>query len=172
MAILKYFKTDKRHSDLLLPDPCGPLNQQLCVTAIEEANKEVTEVLCDTSKRKTYLKVSPAQKAIIARYAANHRIVNTNRQFSKDFPGGSLKESTICGRKKDYLKKLYAWKKGGKDMMIEKLLEKKTGRPLLLGESLDKEVQAYIQDTHKFGGLVNARIAIACATRILQKKKQ
>ena len=138
MALLKYCKIDKCHSDLPLPDPCGPLNQQLSVTAIEEANKEVTEVLCDTSKHQTYLKVSPEQQAIIARYAANHRIVNAIRQFSKDFPGGSLKESTICGWK-DYLIKLYAWKKGGKDMTIEKLPEKKTGRPLLLGESLNKK---------------------------------
>ena len=121
MAILKYFKIDKRHSGLPLPDPCGPLNQQLSVTAIEEANKEVTEVLCDTSKRQTYLKVSPAQKAISARYAANHGIVNAIRQFLKDFPWGSLKQSTISGWKKDYLKKLYARKKGDKDMKIEKL---------------------------------------------------
>ena len=44
MALLKYFKT-KKH-DLLLPNPSGSLNQQLSSTAIEEANKEVTAVLC------------------------------------------------------------------------------------------------------------------------------
>ena len=43
-------------------------------------------------------------------------------------------------------------------MMIEKLPYKKTGHPLLLGRSLDKEVQAYIQETSKVGGVV--RIAI------------
>ena len=37
--------------------------------------------------------------------------------------------------------------KGGKDMMIKKLLQKKTACPLLLGESLGKEVQAYTQET-------------------------
>ena len=68
MALLKYFKIDKRHSGLPLPDPCNSLNQQLSVTAIEEANKEVTEVLCDTSKHQTCVKVLPKQKAIIARY--------------------------------------------------------------------------------------------------------
>ena len=36
--------------------------------------------------------------------------------------------------------------KGGEDM-IEKLPQKKTACPLLLGESLDKEVQAYTQET-------------------------
>ena len=44
------------------------------------------------------------KKPIIVRYAANHRIVNVIRQFLEDFSGSSLKESTICGWKKDYLK--------------------------------------------------------------------
>ena len=35
--------------------------------------------------------------------------------------------------------------KGGKDMMIEKLPQKKITCPLLLGKSLDKEVQTYTQ---------------------------
>ena len=87
----------KCHSGLPLPDPCGLLNPQLSSTAIEEANKEVTEALCDPNKRQAYLKVSSEQKAIIARYAVNHGIVNAIRQFSKDFPGNSLKESTIRG---------------------------------------------------------------------------
>ena len=37
--------------------------------------------------------------------------------------------------------------KDGKDMMIDKLPQKKTACPLLLAESLDKEVHAYIQET-------------------------
>ena len=139
--------------------------------AIEEANKEVTAVLCaDPAKRQPYLKISPEQKAIIARYAANHGIVNAIRQFSKDFPESSLKESTIRGWKKAYLKELSSRKRAGKDMTIEKLPEKKTGRPLMLGETLDKEVQAYIQETRKVGGVVNTRIAIACATGILRRR--
>ena len=88
-----------------------PLNQELSSTAIEEANKEVTEALCDPNKHQAYLKVSAEQKVIIARYAANHGIVNAIRQFSKDSPGNSLKESTIRGWKKVYLKELSAWKK-------------------------------------------------------------
>ena len=38
----------------------------------------------------------------------------------------------------------------------------------MLGDTLDKEVQADIQETRKVGGVVNARIAIACATVILR----
>ena len=87
-------------------------------SAIEEANKEVTAVLGDLAKRHPYLKILPEQKAIIARYAVNHGIVNAVRQFLKDFPENSLKESTIRGWKKTYLKELSLRKKAGKDMTV------------------------------------------------------
>ena len=102
MVLLKYFKIEK--CGPLLPDHSGSLNQHLSSSAIEEANKEVTAVLGDPAKRHPYLKIFPEQKAIIARYAVNHGIVNVVRQFSKDFPENSLKESTIRGWKKTYLK--------------------------------------------------------------------
>ena len=82
MVLLKYFKIEK--GDPLLPEPSGSLNQHLSSSAIAEANKEVTAALDDPAKRHPYLKISPEQKAIIARYAVNHGIVNAVRQFSKD----------------------------------------------------------------------------------------
>ena len=106
MALLKYFKIKKRGP--LLPDPSGSLNQHLSSSGIQEANKEVTTDLGNPAKRHVhpYLKISPEQKAIIARYTVNHGIFNAVRQFSKDFPENSVKESTICGWKKTYLKEL------------------------------------------------------------------
>ena len=82
MVLLKYFKVEKRGPPL--PDPSGLLNQRLSSPAIEKANKEVTAVLCDPGKRHPYLKISPEQKVIIARYAANHGIVKAVRQFSRE----------------------------------------------------------------------------------------
>ena len=82
MALLKYFKIEKRGPPL--PDSSGSLNQHLNSSAIAEANKEVTAVLGDPAKRHPYLKIFPEQKAIITRYAVNHRIVNAVKQFSKD----------------------------------------------------------------------------------------
>ena len=81
-SLLKYFNIEKRGSPL--PDPSGSLNQHLNSSAIAEANKEVTAVLGDPAKRHPYLKIFPEQKAIIARYAVNHGIVNAVKQFSKD----------------------------------------------------------------------------------------
>ena len=49
-------------------------------------------------KRAPYLKVTPQQKATVAKYAAEHGIVNAICHFKKDFP--KLKESTIRGWKK------------------------------------------------------------------------
>ena len=96
MALLKYFKIEKR--GLPLPNPSGSLNQQLSSTAIEEANKEVTAVLCaDPAKRQPYLKISPEQKAI--QYCKIAMLLITGLlmilEFSEDFPENSLKESTI-----------------------------------------------------------------------------
>ena len=90
MALLNYVKVEKHGPPL--PNPSGSLNQQLSSSAIEEANKEVTAVLCDPGKRHPYLKISPEQKAIIARYAANNGIVKAVRQFLKDFPENSLRK--------------------------------------------------------------------------------
>ena len=55
-TLLKYFKIEKH--GLPLPNPSGSLNQQLSSSAIEEANKEVTAVLCDHGKRHPYKRLN------------------------------------------------------------------------------------------------------------------
>ena len=110
MALLKYFKVEKRGPPL--PNPSGSLNQQLSSSAIEEDNKEVTAILRDPGKRHPYLKISPEQKAIIARYAANHGIIKAIRQFSKDFPENSLKETTDTWMEEDLLERTFFTEKG------------------------------------------------------------
>jgi len=55
MALLKYFKIEKCSPPL--PDPSGPLNQELHSTAIEEANKEVMAALCNSTKLQPYIKI-------------------------------------------------------------------------------------------------------------------
>ena len=55
MVLLKYFKVEK--CGLPLPDPSGPLNQELHSTAIEETNKEVMATLCNSTKLQPYIKI-------------------------------------------------------------------------------------------------------------------
>ena len=58
--------------------------------------------------------------------------------------------------------------KEGEDAVVEKLVEKKQGRPFLLGEELDKQVQAYLSDFRKGAMVVNTTIAIGCAQGLVK----
>jgi len=78
MALLEYFQK-KDVYNALLPDPCGPVGKEIGKKHSEEANKEVTPVLvggssCSLScqKHKLYIKLTPEQKAIVAKYATEH----------------------------------------------------------------------------------------------------
>ena len=108
MALYKYFKPCKKDAcDIRLPDPSGSLSNKLDSGLIEEANKEVSQLVMSTGgKRSPYLKITPQQKATIAKYTAEHGIVNAVRCFKKDFPDDLLKESTIRVWKKTYLLEL------------------------------------------------------------------
>ena len=46
---------------------------------------------------------------------------------------------------------------------------KKCGRPLLLSESIDKQVQAYVKNSQEQGCIVNSTLVIAAARGILKK---
>jgi len=50
------------------------------------------------------------------------------------------------------------------------LPQKKIGCPLILGEDLDKQVQAYLLELSKVGGVVNKAIVIASARGIVRKR--
>ena len=53
---------------------------------------------------------------------------------------------------------------------MDQLPQGKIGRPLLLGETLDQQVQAYLHMLRDSGGVINTSIAIAAATGIIRKK--
>ena len=67
-----------------------------------------------------------------------------------------------------YLQEIAARKRAGEDMTVKELANKKTGRPLLLGEDLDKQVQAYLVALWENGAVVNTAIAIACAKGVVK----
>ena len=56
--------------------------------------------------------------------------------------------------------------KSGNPMQIDELEEKKRGRP---SEDVTSDVKRYITTRRDAGGVVNTRIVIAAATRILQR---
>ena len=172
MALLKYLKPKKKPGEELLPDPEGSLSEHLSSEAIREANKEVKLVLSkESSKRSPYLRATGKQKAIVAKYAAENGIVKSIRHFQKNYPDDILKESTVHGWKNAYLRELQNQKcSGDDDVAITELPLKKTGRPLLLDEQTDREVQMYLLALHEAGGGVNCAIARASATGIIRRK--
>ena len=169
MALFKYFKRERRHD--CLPDPHGPLNKQVPSSSIEEANKEVDICYKATNvekKRSPYNFATPEQKAKIGKYAAENGTTNAIRHFSKELP--NLKESTIRGWRSAYVLELKHRTKGDEDLRVDRLPQGKIGRPLMLGETLDQQVQAYLGMLRGSGGVVNTSIAIAAATGIVRKR--
>ena len=51
--------------------------------------------------------------------------------------------------------------------MVQELIPKKRGRPLTLGEELDKQVREYLLETRRCGGIVNTAVTIATGTGIV-----
>ena len=171
MALLKYFKrkgsldcNDRdRGKDFPLPDPEGPLSSGIARDAIREANKEILE----RRTRSPYLKATSEQKLIVGKYASENGVVSAIRRYQKDFDG-SLKESTVRGWRDTYTLELKARKRAGKDIDIKTLPAKKVGRPPLLDEEIDKEVQKYLLMLREAGGAVNGAIARSAAAGIIR----
>ena len=93
--------------------------------------------------------------------------MNSIRCFQKDFAPDALKESMVCGWRDEYLHQLRDGKRKGEDLEVSELPLKKIGRPLLLGEDIDKQVQAYLMKLCEVGGVVNSAIAGASARGII-----
>ena len=64
-----------------LPDPEGRLSSEIASNAVREVNKEEAKLLPVEKKttRSPYLRATPGQKAIVAKYASENGIVNTIR---------------------------------------------------------------------------------------------
>ena len=81
-----------------------------------------------------------------------------------------LKESTIRTWKTKYLAEVNLKKQSGElDVSVTSLCTKKRGRPLMLGEKLDKEVQYYLKAVREGGGVITTAITMASATAIVRR---
>ena len=70
--------------------------------------------------------------------------------------------------KTKYLQQVAARRRANEDTSVKELVNKKTGRPLMLGEDLDKQVQAYLKELRENGAVVNTAITIACARGVVK----
>lgn len=168
MALLKYFSL-KRST---LPNPNGPLSKVLPSEGIKSANTVVEEVLKEnnsqnkaggTGSRGTYEHFTADEKAKIAKKAAENGVAATVRYYSDCFHGRSLKDSSVRTWRDKYLEELKRKRKAGEEVSVEELPEKKRGRPSLLKNELDKQVQSYLLQLRENGAAVNTTVVIACA---------
>lgn len=179
-----YFTKKSSHCDgiskksLCLPDPAGPLSKEVPSSSIRKANEEVKATLekqKETKKRGPYQTQSlPAdEKLKIAKYASLHGTTAAIRTFKKEMPELTLKESTVRTWRDIYrleIKKRSASQEDNADSTaLDTLPTKKKGRPFLLGNTLDQQVQAYIWRVREAGGIITSSIVITAARGLVTK---
>lgn len=176
MSILKYFKcsesSSQSSSSTQLPDPEGPLSSSVPSGAIAAANKKVAEAMsnsCDGEKssRGPYLTLTSAQKLLIGRRAAEYGTTAAIRYFVKEYPDLALKETSVRRLKNLYQDHLRVERVPPSEEDFGMFSSKKNGRPLKIGEELDKQVREYVADMRSTGTNVNTSVVIACAEGIL-----
>ena len=82
------------------------------------------------------------------------------------YPDIELKETTVRRFKNAYIDEARK-RRHDEDSEVRELPSKKRGRPLLLGEELEKQVKTYLIALRTNGAVVNTAITIACAHGIV-----
>ena len=165
MSFLRYMKRlDTTNDDL--PHSRGSLSSYISSTAIERANEEVRTQKKKSNKRGTYQKYSEELRAKIALYAVRHGVPAAVRYSSRELRI-NITESTIRSFKSAYIEELKSQRIRHSTDKIKVSPYKKRGKPLLLGEDLDKVVQNYLEKLREFGGCVSSGIVVVAARGIV-----
>ena len=178
MSILKYFKrkkeaTSKTESPFELPDPLGSLSLEMPSTSIAAANDAVEEILNATTgnckAKQQYVKLTPAQRFEIGERSAEIGIAQAFKFYKKKYPDLVVSEPTAMRAKYLYLDELK--KRSRRDDVddFRELPTRKRGRPLLLGEELDRQVRTYLSDMRGRSCAVNTAVAIGVGLGIARK---
>ena len=173
MSILKYFQRVTDDTAEKLPNPQGSLSKKVPSSAIERANTSVTPIIerFESGKRGPYLILTPAQRYEVGRRAAEHGVTATLRYYSVRFLELPLKETSVRRLKNEYRANLN--KPGGSSSGVEEIKElhcKKAGKPLLLGEELDKQVREYVKYLRERSAVVNSAVVMEAAEGIVMSK--
>ena len=124
-------------------------------------------------KRGRYDFFSPENKAKVAKYASENGVTASLHHFKQTGEFNNLKESTVRGWVKQYrseLRPAAGESASTGTACIKKLCENKWGRPLLIGEDLECQVQEFIREVRSSGGVVNTAITLAAAKGIVLAK--
>ena len=116
-------------------------------------------------KRGPYLHLTPAQRFKLGQGASEFEVTNTLWYYVKHFPELSLKGLSVRRLSNEYQSSLKGSLKGSDDG-VKELPCKKTSRPLLLGDELDKQVQEYVKYMHD-----STTVVMAAAERYDKKQR-
>ncbi len=127
------------------------------------ANSEVEKSKKRSKKRGSYYEYSPEVRAVIGKYAAANGLSAASRYFSRKLKH-PVSISTVASMKKMYAEELEIRrrKSAGTGTAEITALQKKRGRPLLLGD-IDSRVQTYLKKLRDSGGVINSRIVMSAA---------
>ena len=181
MSILQYFtvtgiktsRTDDQlcSSSVILPDPRGPLSDKVPTAAITSANAAaITKSETSRKQKGPYLYLTDAQRYEVGKKAAASGTTNTLRYYADRFPELRLTEPTVRRLKNDYNDFVKDLPQDKRRDLKELPRKKKQGRPLLLGNELDKQVQDYIRYLRERGTAVNTAVVMASAEGIVKSK--
>ena len=98
----------------------------------------------------------------IGAYVSTHGAAAVAKRFSKEL-GHVVNESTVKSIRNSYREASDKQRKAAGNSVVISLPEKKQGRTLLLGDSIDRKLQLYLKANRANGGPVTAGIAIAAA---------
>ena len=116
------------------------------------------------------------EQAQVTKYAVENGNQAAIRRYSKEF-SIEIKESTLSTWKSKYLAEIERRHKEGLcatsgEIVVSSLPSKKRGRPLLLGEILDKQVQCYICATRDAGGTITTTVVLAAGEAIVRNSNK
>ena len=109
---------------------------------------------------------SPQLRAEIGKYASIHGVQAASSHFSRKLTK-KISPPTVRSITKAYMESLKEKRKIDDSAEVKTLPTKKRGRPLLLGEDTDKQLQLYLQKIRDQGGAITASVIVAAARGIL-----
>ena len=80
----------------------------------------------------------------------------------------ALSETTVWSIRDSYRSQVNIRVKLGESSVLSSLPERKRGRPKLIGNDIDEQVQLYIRNIREGGGNISARVVMGAAQGILE----
>ena len=112
---------------------------------------QITPSAGTVSGRTQYKKLTDNERAAIGKFATEHSSTRAARQYGAN-------ESTVRGIKRKYGEALL---EAEPNQVVTSLPKGKQGRPFILGESMDCEVQDFIRTQRSNGAIVTRSTVIA-----------